>query len=581
MFENRGPLYGRRTCRHGRQHGHGLLKLPISVAVIAMMVASQSANAQRQPVSGASKESSTLPPLASPPEQAPAQLPAPARAQPRPGSPVINQGPPGPEFQAGAAINISDSYVTNATGFANTHQDDYVTTLGFSVYAHEHSRRISLDATYSFGADLYARNSLPTQIYNNLQAVLDADVVPGYLTLGAKAFAQPVIISDLGNVTADNRVVPNGYSNSYGYYVSPDLRFKLGDFATSETLPSFGQIYFTNPPGTLPLFLPTLGLNAPQDTTSRSLTEKISSGNYFNRMNWDLIGSFSETARSQSLLSEKAGIANVRYALSYEFSLLGTGGYDAITSSLPLNQNVSGPVALAGFGLTYGRKFSLQVEGGQRYNSPSFSGSLRYEITPSALITASANDSVQTPEGQLLNNLTNLTARQDGSLGSAEDVLGDGSPSSLSSFNLQSQGGFALDQNIARYQTFVLELSEDLERNHFDLSSSYTRRTILSRIFVGPQTTNSWNIAARYARDLTPLMRASLGTAYLLDNEFGGEGRTFSLDGQLSYSLSRQTSIYIGAQYLHRDSSTTFQALSPFIGNLTDVRATIGLSHTL
>jgi predicted porin len=188
---------------------------------------------------------------------------------------------------------------------------------------------------------------------------------------------------------------------------------------------------------------------------------------------------------------------------------------------------------------------------------------------------------VQTPEGQLLNNLTNLTARQDGSLGSAEDVLGDGSPSSLSSFNLQSQGGFALDQNIARYQTFVLELSEDLERNHFDLSSSYTRRTILSRIFVGPQTTNSWNIAARYARDLTPLMRASLGTAYLLDNEFGGEGRTFSLDGQLSYSLSRQTSIYIGAQYLHRDSSTTFQALSPFTGNLTDVRATIGLSHTL
>jgi uncharacterized protein (PEP-CTERM system associated) len=398
--------------------------------------------------------------------------------------------------------------------------------------------------------------------------------------MSAKAFAQPIIISDLGIATADNRIVPNGFSNSYGYYVNPDLRFHLGDLVTSETLPSFGQAFFTNPPGSLPI-LGIPGLTFPEDTTSRGLTQKFSAGTHFDQLNWDLVGSLSETARTQSLLSEKAGIANLRYGLGHQFSLLATGGYDAISNSTGLNQNVSGPVALGGFGLTFGQEFSLQAEAGRRYNDFSFFGSLRYEITPTALLVAEANDSVQTPEGQLLNNLTNLTARQDGSLGSARDVYGDGSPSSLSSFNLQSQGNFAEDQNIARYQTFTVSFSEDFTRNHLNLNADATRRTILSGVFIGPRTTESWAVQAVVARDLTPLLRASIGGSYGADNEFGGNGNTLGLNGQLNYQLSRQTGIYLGLQYRDRDSSPNLQALSPFTGDLSDFRATIGLSHTL
>jgi uncharacterized protein (PEP-CTERM system associated) len=561
-------------------------RLCLSSAVLALMAASQPAQAQSQPavatlpVVGTVTENSTQPQLASPAEDLPTRVPAPARPQPRRGYPIINQGPPGPEFQAGAAVNVSDSYVTNATGFPGAAGGDYLTTLGFSTYVHEHSRRLSLDGTYSFGADFYARNSIPTQISNNLQAVLNADVVPNYLTMSAKAFAQPIIISDLGFATANNRIVPNGFSNSYGYFVNPDLHFRLDSFATSETVPNFGQVFFTNPPGSIPI-LTIPGLNAPQDATVRGLTEKISSGTDFDRMNWDLIGSLSETARTQSLLSEKAAIANLRYALGHEFSLLATGGYDAISNSTGLNQNVSGPVALGGFGLTFGTEFSLQFEAGQRYNDLSFFGNLRYEITPSALLVATVNDAVQTPEGQLLNNLTNLPARQDGSLGAARDVYGNGSASSLSSFNLQSQGNVAQDQNIARYQTIIVSLSEDFIRNHVSLNANATRRTILSGIFIGPRTTESWSVQGVLGRDLTPLLRASIGGSYGVDNQFGGDGSTLGLDGQLTYSLSQQTSIYLSAQYRNRNSSPTLQALSPFTGNLSDFRATIGLSHAL
>jgi uncharacterized protein (PEP-CTERM system associated) len=558
----------------GRRCGFG--QLCMSSTILTVLLAAQPVHAQSLPELGTPTDAGILSP-ASPP----ASPPPPARTQRRSGTPISqNQGPPGPEFQAGASINVSDSYVTNASGLPGANQADYLSSLGISSYLHEHSRRLSLDANYGGEADFYARGTLPTQINNNLQAVGNADVIPNYLSLSAKAFAQPVVLSSLGIVTADNRVVPNGFSNSYGYYVNPDLRFDLGDVATSETLPNFGQVFFTNPPGSLNVS-PIPGVSGPEDTTSRSLTEKISSGTYFDRFNWNAVGSFSETDRSQSLLSEKAGIANLRYAIGYEFSLLATAGYDGITNSTPLDKNVSGPVALGGFGLTFGKEFSLQIEAGEKYNSPSYSGTLHWDLSPRALISATANDYVQTPEGQLLNNLTGLTALPDGSLGAADTVLGNGSPSSLSTYNIQSQGNTSLDQNISRYQTVNISFAEEFERNHASISLFGTRRTILSGVFIGPPKTDSWGTLAQFSRDLTPLLRATIIGTYSVDDELGSGARTYQIQSQLGYQLSRQTSIYVSLQYLDRSSSAALQALSPLTGSSSDVRATIGVSHAL
>jgi hypothetical protein len=273
---------------------------------------------------------------------------------------------------------------------------------------HEHSRRLTLDANYNLYSSFYANGTEQTQISNYLQAIGSADVIPEHLDLNLRAFAQPVVTSNFGALTAGNRVIPGAYSNSYGYIATPDLRFNLGDFATSNTMPSYGQVFFTEPAGTPPP-ITISGLTAPLNTTLRSLTEMISSGPDFDRLNWKLVGLLSETAQLGSLFSEKSGIANLRYALDYEWSLLATGGYDAISDSIPLRSNLSGPVGLGGIGLTLGRDFSLQAEAGERYNSFSFEGSLRYELTPTSLITATAADYVQTPGGQLLNNLTGLT----------------------------------------------------------------------------------------------------------------------------------------------------------------------------
>jgi len=556
--------------------GFGWLRM--SSALLTVLLVSLPAYAQNQVELPTPTDNGTLPPPTSSPT-APAPPPS-VTAQRRLGTAAQNQGPPAPEFQAGASVSFSESYVSNASGLPGAEEPDYLSSLGLTSYVHEHARRLSLDANYGGEADFYARGTVPTQITNNLQAVGNVDAIPSYLSLSAKAFAQPVVLSSLGVVTADNRVVPNGYSNSYGYYFNPDLTFHLGEFATSETLPSFGQVFFTNPPGAL-IVSPIPGVSTPDDTTSRSLTERISSGTYFDRFNWNAIGSINETDQSQGLLSEKAGIANLGYAINHEFSLLATAGYDGTTSTTPLNANISGPVALGGFGLTFGKSFSLQIEAGEKYNSPSYIGSLHWDLTPRALITASANDYVQTPEGQLLNNLTGLTARPDGSLGSADSVLEDGSPSSLSTYSIQSQGSLSLGQNISRYQTITVSYVEAFERDRASISLFGTRATILSGVFIGPPKTDSWGAQAQFSHDLTPLLHASMSGYYSVDDELGSEAHTYQVQGQLGYQLSRQTSIYVSLQYVDRVSSAALQALSPLTGSTNDVRATIGLSHTL
>ena len=483
-------------------------------------------------------------------------------------------------YDFSAALSASESYVDNSEGLAGGSRSDFVTSLGFDAHYYERSRRTVFSANYSFGADFYANGSQATQIRNNLLALGSIEAIPEHLVLTASAFASPVIVSNLGIATAGNRVVANGYQNSFGFSVGPVLRFRFGDFATSETSGLYGSTFFSRPAGSTPVVI-IPGVPGPEDTISRSAFQQFSSGEYFERLQWTATGVFSETKRKQGLLSEKAGIGALRYALSHEVALLGTVGYDAISDTIPLKPNVSGLVALGGVAVTLGANFSFELQGGRKYNNTSFIGDLRYNLSPKTAVVGSLTDTVTTPEGQLLASLTNLTVTPNGTLTSSSDLLGDGTPASLATFGLQSPGSFGFDQNISRYQTGTLSFLEDFERNHVAFSFFASRRTILSGVFVGPPVTNSWGGSLNLARDISPRTVGTIGTSYTIDEELGGRAESFRIDGQVSYSLSRQMGVYLRADYLDRNSSSSLSALSPFAGSLTDYQITIGVSRTL
>jgi uncharacterized protein (PEP-CTERM system associated) len=485
-----------------------------------------------------------------------------------------------PGFQFDAAVNLSESYVTNATGTAAGARSDYLTLFGLNAGMHDHSRRVNFDATYSGSAYFYANDTQPTQFANNLDALASVIAIPDYLTFFGRAFIQPVVITSLGVNTANGSVAAGGFRNGYGYSVGPDVTFRLGDFATSDTNATFGQAYFTELAGA-GAFPGIPGVRGPQNISTRNVREMLNSGADFSRLTWSIVATLSETDRPQGLMSEKAGIGTFRYAVSREISLLATGGYDAISNTGPLTQDVSGPVAMGGIGITFGDELNLEVQAGQKYNSFSFQGSLRYNITPTAALTGSATDGVATPEGQLLNNLNSLTATPGGALTSLSNVYANGTAASQGGFDAQSPGSLSFNQGIARYQQVNLTFSEDFERDHAQVSVFGNRRTELSGVVLGSAVNNSWGTNVSLSHDITRQLVGTIGGGYTNFQELGGHARMFNVDGELSYSLSPDTRVYFRGDFIDRESSQSLQALSPFTGSLQDVRITLGLSHTL
>ncbi len=254
-------------------------RLLLSSAVATVIAGTGVAYAQVPPPAGSTVEGSPAGPLsASPSGPATTQAPPPAPDSPTnsPNAEVLQ----GPGFQLNANVSLSELYVNNPAGIAGQSRSDYMSTPGFAADLHEHSARITLDANYSFFGYFYAQGTVPTQIDNTLRAVGKIDVVPEYLDLDLRAFAQPVMTSNFGVVSAGNTVVPGSFNNSYGYYETPDLHFNWGDFATFKTMPSVGQVFFTVPAGTSAAnTIP--GIPGPENTTIRSVVEEISSGTDF------------------------------------------------------------------------------------------------------------------------------------------------------------------------------------------------------------------------------------------------------------------------------------------------------------
>jgi len=484
-----------------------------------------------------------------------------------------------PGFNFAATVNLSESYATNVSGYSTGGRSDWVTNGGIGLTMNNHSPRVSFDANYNGSVYVYAGDTQSTQFTNDLQALGTVIVIPDYVNFNARAFAQPVVSSNLGIVTAGNQG-SNGFRNAYGFSGGPDITFRLGNFASSITSANFGAAYFDDPNGYFNPLIP--GVRGPQNMTSRSFSERLVSGPDFTRLTWTATAMLQESDRPQGLFSEKAALGHFRFAITREISLLGTGGYDHIDNTIALSRNLSGPVGMGGIGLTLGEDFALQFEIGQKYNDLSYQGSMRWNIGPTASLIGTATDTITTPEGQMLDNLAGLTASANGALTSGSALYGNGTAASLSSFSAQGPGALSYNQNIARYQNVTLTYSQDFARDHATASIYLTKQEILDTFFFfGQRNNNSWGTNVNWSHDLTRLMQANLGGGYTRYQELGGHAGVYNVNAGVNYSLSPETSVYLRGDYLRRDSSTSLQTLSPFTGSLDDIRITLGLSHRL
>src|SRR5205807_2425289 len=162
------------------------------------------------------------------------------------------------------------------------------TRLRLNLNAHDRTPRFSGDLDYSLVGNAFARHPGLDRLSNFLTGLADAILIPERLVIQARAFVRPVLINELGPISAEaDRPVAtaanSGFRNTFGFTVAPELLFRLGNFATSTTTLSEGAIFLTRPRGkVLPQTIP--GETPLYEMTTSSLTQRFASGSDFDRL---------------------------------------------------------------------------------------------------------------------------------------------------------------------------------------------------------------------------------------------------------------------------------------------------------
>jgi uncharacterized protein (PEP-CTERM system associated) len=485
------------------------------------------------------------------------------------------------------SVDASETYATNVFGLGGTYSrsGDFITTVGLNLDAHDHTVRFDGDLQFRLAADHYASNSSYDRIYAYLTALATAELVPEHLFFRGSAFAAPLLVNNLGPLGAGGRPVATGSNtgirDTYGYSISPDLKFRLGNFASSDTIVSQSSVFFVEP-NAPDVTLPIAGQAPPGESYSYGATERISSGSDFNRLNWFLTGSWNQITGSGLVFTETSGVADMKYAVRPALAITGTFGYQTFTSNQALIRSFGGLVALGGLQIKLGPSFQADASAGWQFNSPSYIADLSYQLGPSTSFIASLTDAVTTPAGRLLGMAGQLgingqggfvnTGYQPNPIGAPPTVPG------VTGYNPLPIDGLGINNSLVRYRSASGSVVHVLDRTQYRVTGFWTHYQTLTVLPAGiPSEGTSTGVELGIFRTVTPQLTGGLTSSYTVQDAFGGQYSILAASIDLSYSFSQRTQLFYRAAYIHRGSDAALVAVSPVSGNVTDTSVTIGI----
>jgi hypothetical protein len=488
------------------------------------------------------------------------------------------QGPGNaPPFQFGASADLSERYTTNALGSPPPTTADYDTHADISLNATEQSSNAHATFSYTGSVDYFAQTSARPVFYNYLSANGILSVIPDHFLLSAQIFAQPEYESGLGNVAPLGEVLPpnaNGdFINTYGFAIQPDLYFRLGDFLRSDLMPAYSGVYIDQPTGTV-ITLPA-GTSVTQSENSKSLTEKITSGSDFTRLQWGAIASYDEIDQSGGGLIQQSATGQLSYAITQGFAVVGMGGYQSVTADAVLFKPSSGPVMMAGLNFDL-PTLTGQILAGEQYRSFSAVGHLLYQITPRMSLAAAASDSVTTPLGGAQDQTTLLQ--------SVITALGSGQvqfPTSgiLTNGQIYNVG---LESEIARIRAATISYQYTIGDFAAGLTGFGTQQNALNPVGQG-QNLNQQSVglspSIRYA--FSPDVSVGGDMYYFDQTQLVGADNSLQFDIYGNYNLGQRITLYLQGTYFERLSNKALAAFSANGGDVSTTSILLGIRYRL
>lgn len=286
-------------------------------------------------------------------------------------------------------VSGSVIYTDNENHSADDPRDALILTAtpSFSLVS-KGSRRVRAGMNYGVTGVARFGDDLDNEIYQNLNALGNAELMEDFLFIDATARISQQLIS-LSGSQGDTAINSSNRMTTGIYTISPYVQKRFGNFAE-------GMVRFTQE-GAI------FDSSEFNNINSSVINASLVNGTQFNDLSWgltyywrDAIVQNSENARFESYG------ANLGYELTRKFRLLGTVGYDSNDYTATPGTDISGTYWTAGFGWAPNRRTNLEASVGESYFGRTYDLNFNYR-TRNTVWTARYDDGVNDISQQLIN----------------------------------------------------------------------------------------------------------------------------------------------------------------------------------
>jgi len=226
---------------------------------------------------------------------------------------VFSAGSSAGDWTVVPRITLAEIFTDNLTLVPSDPQSDAVTQIQPGVKVQGRSNRSLVDLDYSFESLLYAKDSARNNVYQNLRASAQEQLVKEKVALGATATIGQVIISPEDFVLTDN-ITPGNRSNVVSYSLTPEVRDTIGGVVDADARYRYGHVNY-------------LDTDAASDSTLHDVNVGLKSAHSSSRVSWGAVYSNSVTDRvdAPDTLLESSQVT-VRLGLSSHWSFYAVSG---------------------------------------------------------------------------------------------------------------------------------------------------------------------------------------------------------------------------------------------------------------
>jgi uncharacterized protein (PEP-CTERM system associated) len=306
-------------------------------------------------------------------------------------------------FQSGAAewnitrtLSVSETYSDNVDLDPSADAvSGFITQVTPGISVTGTGSHLKVDAKYGLRASHYSSGDNNSDIAHLLNANANAELVDDLFFVDAKASISQQLISAFGAQSTDGTNNNNNTTDVKTYSISPYLRHHFRNFADMETRFTHDSV--------------SSGSGGMEDSTGDKINIRLTSGSDFSTLGWglsffkqrlDYSGQTNVNSGDQLSNSEKYS-ADLRYRLTPQFSLTGTGGYQKYDYNSIDGNNPQGSFWTAGFDWKPSQRTSIAANAGQMYTGNTYFADISHRARRT-LLTLNYNQSVSTSRDQFL-----------------------------------------------------------------------------------------------------------------------------------------------------------------------------------